>query len=471
MTTTNLDPSRLDQLSDAELHDLKRALHPRLNHYIPITPHPKQAAFLLLNDVLEVLFGGAAGPGKSTAVLAAAAQYVDVPNYSALILRRTYTQLSKQGALLAKSHEWWDHTDAKYNAERHTWTFPSGATIEFGYLENDKHLANYQSAEYQFIGFDELTQFPKHHYTYMFSRLRRLEGYPVPIRMRGATNPGGLGHSWVKERWSLPHGPKGVKNRAFVPGRLEDNPSLDAANYEIALEELGELTYRQLREGDWDAEGTGGFFDVGNFTMVSPEEVPYLRQNVPVRFWDLAASDPTEEEPDPDWSAGLRMMRSPLAPDWVREKVAKEGHNPQGPYWYIQDVNRIRRSTGHVYDRLEWVARRDGISVPVWVEQERGGAGKAVVNTIRDDVLPGHTVRGLQPKGSKETRAKTVAGRSREGKILVVTNGDWVEDFMTELGLFGMKDVHDDQVDALSGAFEATRREKVMTEHERAIQH
>ena len=465
---TTLDLSRLDTLSDAELHDLRRALTPRLNRYIPIEPHPKQAAFLLTNDILEVLFGGAAGPGKSTALLAAAAQFVDVPQYSALILRRTFKQLAKPGALLSKSHEWWDGTDAKYSSEDHKWTFPSGATVEFGYLENDNHLGNYQSAEYQFIGFDELTQFPKHHYTYMFSRLRRLEDSIVPLRMRAATNPGGLGHEWVKKRWNLPHGPK-EHNRAFVPGRLEDNPSLDRHNYEIALEELGELTYAQLREGDWDAKGTGGKFDVDDFIIIREEEVPWSPKNKTVRFWDLAASDPTEEEPDPDWSAGVRLMQSYLAPAWVRERAAKDGHNPSGLYTYIQDVNRIRRSTGFVYERMRTVARSDGLHVPVWVEQERGGSGKAVINTIRDSELPGYKVRGLLVKGSKEARARVVAARAAESKVLVVS-GDWTEEYLTEIGLFGLKDVHDDQVDATSGGFEALRREQFISEHTQAVQ-
>lgn len=450
----------LEHLSDAELQHLHQSLTPRLTKYIPFAPHPKQAAFLLMNEVLEVMFGGGAGPGKSTALLMAALQYVDCPGYSALILRRTFKQLSKKKALLDVSHEWLDGTDARFDAENHAWNFPSGARLEFGYLERDKDRDNYQSAEYHFIGMDELTQFPEHQYQYMFSRIRRLKTSGIPPRMRSATNPGGSGHEWVKRRWNLPHGPKGHPTRAFVPALLEDNPSLDAKTYEISLAELGAVTYRQLREGDWDAQGAGGKFNVEDFLMVKPEEVP---AGLAVRFWDLAASDPTEEEPDPDWSVGLKMIRSPWAPDWVRERMAKRGENPTGPFFYIVDVSKIRRTTGFVYERMREVATKDGLSVPVWVEQERGGSGKAVIHTIRHDVLDGFQVRGLLAEGSKESRAALVVARAREGRVMILP-GDWTEGFLTELAMFGIKGAHDDQVDGLSGAYRALLKEAVYSE-------
>jgi predicted phage terminase large subunit-like protein len=235
------------------------------------------------------------------------------------------------------------------------------------------------------------------------------------------------------------------------------------------LSELGTLTYQQLRGGDWEAEGTGGRFDVNDLLYVEPNEVPYHPRNLTVRYWDLAASDPTEEEPDPDWSAGVRQMRSPMAPDWVREKVMREGGNVTNPFYYVQDISRIRRSTGHVLDRIETVARKDGLSVPVWVEQERGGSGKGMVAVIRDR-LDGFTVRGLQPKGDKTVRASQVAARSREHHYLIV-KGDWNEDFVSELGLFGLKGVHDDQVDGMSGGYEALKREAVMKETGQGSEH
>ena len=110
-----------------------KSLWPAWTKYIPHEPTHKQLAFLLINT-LEAFYGGAAGGGKSDALLMAALQYVHVPYYSALLLRRTYTDLKLPGALIYRSHQWLDDTDAVYNPQDHFWEFPSGATIQFGYI-------------------------------------------------------------------------------------------------------------------------------------------------------------------------------------------------------------------------------------------------------------------------------------------------------------------------------------------------
>ena len=121
---------------------------PRLNEYIAHKPFSKQMAFLMLPHV-EAFYGGAAGPGKSDALLMAALQYVDVSGYAALLLRRTYADLSRPGALMDRAREWLAGTDAIWNGARHTWRFPSGAQLAFGYLEHDGDELQYQSAEFQ----------------------------------------------------------------------------------------------------------------------------------------------------------------------------------------------------------------------------------------------------------------------------------------------------------------------------------
>src|SRR5439155_6373928 len=86
-------------------------------------------------------------------------------------------------------------------ASSHTWKFPSGAVLRFGYLDTALDIYQYQSAEFQFIGFDELSQFKENDYRYLFSRLRKAKGIDVPLRMRSGSNPGGVGHEWVKKRF------------------------------------------------------------------------------------------------------------------------------------------------------------------------------------------------------------------------------------------------------------------------------
>jgi predicted phage terminase large subunit-like protein len=163
------------------------------NPYIPHLPTPKQLALLLAPE-LEVLWGGSAGGGKSDGLLMAALEYVDVPGYTALLLRRTYADLSLPGALMDRAHQWLRGTDAHWSDQKKTYTFPSGATLTFGYLQTDADKFRYQGSELCFIGWDELTQFPETSYRYLFSRLRKPANVEVPLRLRSASNPGGVGH-------------------------------------------------------------------------------------------------------------------------------------------------------------------------------------------------------------------------------------------------------------------------------------
>lgn len=146
--------------------------------YSPHEPFGRQKLFLIdLHDEREAFYGGAAGGMKSDALLQCALEYADVPGYAALILRRTYKQLSKPGALMDRAQEWLRNTSAKWNEQDKQWRFPVETgpwpVVQFGYLENENDKFNYQSAEFQLIAPDELTQYTETQYTYLFSRLRR----------------------------------------------------------------------------------------------------------------------------------------------------------------------------------------------------------------------------------------------------------------------------------------------------------
>jgi hypothetical protein len=260
-----------------ELHpdDALEALRSRLEEglhlpekYVPQKPTAHQAVFLLAPQ-REVFYGGAAGGGKSSALLMAALQYVDNPNYRALLLRRTFKELEGPGGLLDRSNEWLKNTDAKWNSQQHTWTFPSGAVLKFGHMESEADKHNYQGQEYQFVGFDELTGFLEPMYVFLFSRLRRTrDKEDIPIRIRAAANPGNIGHEWVKKRFKtdLEEGTETKtaeevrKQRCFIPAKVDDNPHLKAEEYDEQLAELDPVTRAQLRNGDWDIEATGNLF-------------------------------------------------------------------------------------------------------------------------------------------------------------------------------------------------------------------
>ena len=264
----------------AEVLSRARLLTAARRSYVPHDLHAKQRAFLAMGQ-LEALYGGAAGGGKSDALLAAALQYVHVPGYAALILRRTFADLALPDAIMARAKKWLDGTDAEWNEQRKAFTFPSGAILQFGYCDTAKDLARYKSAAFQFIGIDELTEWPEGWYRFLFSRLRRPRKLDVPLRMRGATNPDGLGQEWVRLRFAIPlgeiiEGPIASNDnaRVFLPARAEDNPSLDLEAYEESLKQLGPQKYQQLRWGRWvrDAEGLVYAYDSQRNLLGAPLE-------------------------------------------------------------------------------------------------------------------------------------------------------------------------------------------------------
>lgn len=222
-----------------------------------------QAAFLSLPH-MEALYGGAAGGGKSDALLRAALQYVEFPAYKAILFRKTFSQLSQAGGLIDRSKEWLTGK-ATWNETKHRWTFPSGAILEFGHLQHENDRFNYQGAEFDFIGFDELTHFTEIEYRYLFSRLRRRVDSLIPGRMRSASNPGGKGHRWVKRRFierkpdpeDLGDTPEKCAERIFIPAKLTDNPGIDQTAYEAALRQLDPQEQEQLLDGNWDARPPG----------------------------------------------------------------------------------------------------------------------------------------------------------------------------------------------------------------------
>jgi hypothetical protein len=243
-----------------------------IERYAPEAPHPRQVEYLAL-DTREALYGGQAGGGKSSCLLMAALQYVDVKGYAALLLRRTFPDLTKPGALLDRAREWLVHTDAVWEASTKTWHFRGGGSLTFGYLETDADRFIYQGAEFQFIGFDELTQFTELQYTYLLSRLRRPPASTadlgtVPLRMRAATNPGGIGHRWVMERFGLrlDGTQEPGHHRPFVPARLDENPGIDVESYRESLAETDSTTRDQLERGLWIPDGQGRIYPYDRLT-------------------------------------------------------------------------------------------------------------------------------------------------------------------------------------------------------------
>lgn len=406
------------------------------NPYIPQTPMPKQARFLLTPH-LEAFFGGAAGPGKSSALLMGALQYSMLPSYAAIIFRRSYTDLTLPGALMERAHEWLDGTDAKWSELDKTWSFPSGATLTFAYMSTEKDKYRYRSAEFQYIGFDELTDFTKTQYEYLFSRLRRGKGNPIMPRMRSASNPDGPGAAWVRDRFV---NSATSPSRIFMPAVMTENIHLDQDAYMQSLNELDPVTRSQLLHGDWDVRHRGGLFDRDMYEIVEPLRADHSDRLDKVRYWDLAATPPSTKNPDPDWTRG-----------------AKLGLDHDGSV-YILDIAGVRGTPASVENLIAATAIRDSKATRIGMEQEPGASGKSLTDHYARRVLGGYTFRPVRATGPKLVRAQRWSAASANGLIKVV-RGAWNQDFFEEIEAFPAG-VHDDQVDAVSGAFEMLGRQR-----------
>lgn len=264
-------------------------------------PQPRQAAFMERPE-WEALYGGAAGGGKSDALVIEALRQVHIPHYKALILRKTFPQLAE---LIDKSLNYYPMAfpGARYNSSSHTWTFPSGAKIIFGSMQYTKDRLKYQGQAYDFVAFDELTHFSWEEYSYLFSRCRP-NGPGTRCYIRSTANPGGVGHGWVKERfitagkpmvpvwedirWRDPTGKEYCEKRSriFVPSSVFDNPALlqNDPDYITRLASMPEAERKALLYGDWDTfsgqvftewrNDSEHYLDRVNTHVIAPFKVP-----------------------------------------------------------------------------------------------------------------------------------------------------------------------------------------------------
>jgi hypothetical protein len=235
----------------------------------------------LAADEKDVLYGGAAGGGKSYAMLVDPLRYAHKKAHRALILRRSMPELRE---MIDKSRELYPQAfpGAKFREVEKLWNFPSGAKIEFGFLERDADVYRYQGQAYSWIGFDEITHLPtEFSWNYLASRLRTTDP-EIKTYLRCTANPGGSGAHWVKKRYIEPSesnksfiGEDGL-TRKFIPAKLQDNPYLAKDGvYEQMLKSLPPIQRRQLLEGNWEVAEGAAFveFDPTKH-IVTPFQIP-----------------------------------------------------------------------------------------------------------------------------------------------------------------------------------------------------
>ena len=291
-------------ITDEVLADVPEELANAIDGYI-FKPNPGPQTEFLASSEQEVLYGGAAGGGKSFALLADAVRDAWNPSHAALILRRSLDELRE---LVAKSKTLYTeaYPGCVWSIKNNTWTFPSGATIWLTYSDNDDDLARFQGLSWNYIGFDELTHWPTSNaWDFLRSRLRTTAP-ELPTLQRATTNPGGVGAYWVKRmfidpgehgkafwatdistpnntvitypetHWDVTKRTKPIFRRRFIPARLSDNPYLFAdGKYEATLLGLPDIQRRRLLDGDWDVTDGAAFPEFRRATHVcEPFKIP-----------------------------------------------------------------------------------------------------------------------------------------------------------------------------------------------------
>lgn len=416
-----------------------------------------QETFLAYNG-FEGLYGGAAGGGKSEALLVDALYGIGDPSYRAVLFRRTFPELKK--SLIDRARDFYPHVGGREHKTDHVWHFPSGAQIAFDSMKDAGDERRFDSAEFQFVGFDELTHFLRPQYLFLIGRLRSSKG--LRPRVRAATNPGGIGHEWVFERFRawldpraeytgpraasgavlyfapddarpdgdgrvVPRGAPDALSRTFVRALATDNPAIDA-QYISQLKTLDRVTRAQKLGGDWVVKpGKGMYFQRGwwRYLETAPPRSSWRRA---VRSWDLAGST------DGDWTVGVLYAHVPTA------------ITP----WVIVDVIRFRGTPGAVEKLVKDTAKADGPDVDVLLPQDPGQAGKSQADAFVR-LLAGYTVKTRPARGDKVTRAKPHSAQVEHEQAALV-RAAWNHVFVEEHQDFPEGE-WDDQVDAAADGF------------------
>lgn len=412
-----------------------------------------------------VLYGGAAGSGKTVALLMDSLKHIDDPEFHAVYFRRNTTQL--QGGLWPAAKKLFGMFGGEPKENKMEIHFPSGAIIKFAYMELDKHKDAHQGIEYSAIYWDEFTHYDQPQVEYLMTRMR--SGADGDSYMKASMNPDRdhFVYSWVEpylDEFGYPDPEKCGRLRyyvmdgttmvsawelkeileqypleipqtyTFISGTIDDNPILDflEPKYRGKLENSSPINVARLRYGNWNARAEGSnYFDRHWCEMV--DRAP--TDAVLVRAWDLAATLPSEVSPNPDWTAGVRMSK-------------KDG------CYYIEHVVRFRDRPSGVETRILDSAEQDGNRVGVFIPQDPGAAGKSYATSlIRKLVERGIRARAKPTNKDKVTRFAPFSAAAEAGLVKVV-KGTWNDAFFTELeGFTGDGRTKDDQVDATSDAF------------------
>lgn len=459
---------------------LSRPERRRLARAIRAQAGPQEGFLASSADI--VIYGGAAGGGKSFAILLEPIRHKMTKAFGAVVFRREATQITNEGGL-------WDEAMQLYPLAHGTpfkspklgFRWKSGAKVTFGHLNREDDVLAWQGAQIPLICFDELTHFEESQFWYMLSRNRSTCG--VRPYIRATTNP--KADSWVERlltwwidqdensetyglpipersgvvRWfvrvsgtlhwgdspdiAIAHGmqPEDAKSLTFISAKITDNKALldKDPGYMANLKALSRVERGRLLDGNWKIRPAAGmYFRRSEVRMITHDQIPDgVRW---LRAWDLAATEVGENSQDPDWTVGALMG-------------IRLGNVSTPSRLIIAHVRRDRQRTAGVRDMVKSLAEWDTKAASIAFPQDPGAAGKSAGEDFVG-MLPGWTSKAWPISGDKVTRADPFAAQWQAGNVDVV-RGPWNEAFFSELEAFPTKGVHDDQVDACSLGFYA----------------
>ncbi len=439
---------------------------------IEIRPQPGPQEMFLASSADIVLYGGAAGGGKTYALLLENLRHIHNPKFGSVIFRRNAQQITNEGGLWDSAMEIYPLLGADQKlTPRPTMTFPSGAKISFAHLQHDKDVHGWQGAQIALICFDELTHFSWKQFSYMLSRNRSLcgvrpyirattnpdadswvaafiswwidpkTGYPIPERsgvirffvVIDDTVRWGDSREELAEKYAVPI--EYTKSFTFIASSVYDNKILMKNNPEYLANLMAQTAVEKERllHGNWKVKPAAGLY----FKRTQAEVVPAIPGRVVkwCRAWDLAATVPTQDNPSPDRTAGVLMGKL----EDGRYLVA----NVLRGCWAAADVRKLTKNTAES-DRAKYK------SVKIRLPQDPGQAGKEQAQSYVKH-LAGHPVKTERVTGDKITRAEPFSAQWQAGNVLVLA-GEWNEEYFAELEAFP-EGGHDDQVDGSSDAF------------------
>src|SRR5688572_9969967 len=457
LPTRQFDFSKLRQAPASQTPDNSNPVQASLP-----TPQPGPQETFLASDADIVIFGGAAGGGKTWALLRQPLKHVGNSQFGGVVFRRTSPQIRNQGGLWDESVTLYPPQNAVPRQTVLEWIFTSGAKLKFAHLQYDLDVHDWQGAQVPFIGFDQLEHFSESQFWYMLSRNRSMCG--VHPYVRATVNPDA--DSWVATliawwidqktgfpieeksgvvRWftrvnneikwadsreELATGGEEPKSLTFIPAKLSDNQMLMQKDpgYLANLKALSLVDRERLLNGNWKIVATAGkIFNRAWFEIV--DSVP--AGGTEARFTDLAASEKKIASDDPDYTASCKMRRV-------------------GDVYYIMDATAEQLGPTAADKSMVNLASQDGKACKQRWEEEGGASGKRDTAHITA-LLAGYDCKGVRPDGDKIVRAKPLAAQAEAGNVKLL-RGDWNDRWLNHM--HGQPELpHDDEMDAASGAF------------------